>query len=29
MSPSFEPLQLDTRTMHIADTRIIALIASK
>jgi hypothetical protein len=29
MSP-FEPLQLDTRrSMHIADTRTIALIASK
>jgi hypothetical protein len=28
MSP-FEPLQLDTGIMHIADTRTIALIASK
>jgi hypothetical protein len=28
MTP-FEPLQLDTRAMHIADTRMIALIASK
>ena len=30
MSPSFEPLQLDTQNRYnIADTRTIALIASK